>query len=365
MIIKIKNILIKMALQKYILDQKRDPENWAFYKLQEACDWSATRDFSDFTKEREDYIRAPKNIQKLLKGIFGFFLIGDGLISEDIIFFLKEAIEEQNWPLFYYLSMQLKIENTHAETYSRAALTIIPEAEHDEIITMCEKLPCIKTKGEWMQKYIDKSKTKGQRYVACALGEGVFFVSLFAVIFYLRRLNLFKNFIESNEQISKDETIHRNQKAMEAKRSLTEEEHEDCIEMIKNAVEVEKRHADYLLSEPIIGAQSDKDAGMTIENLYVYIEMLADQVAHLCGLKMIFNSKVELPWMEDINLSQKINFYERDKVLSYRKIDPNEKENEDYGEIDFDNLDAIDFRDGEYFLPCKINNMENKINTNA
>jgi ribonucleoside-diphosphate reductase beta chain len=287
-----------MDLTKYVLRTEKDPESWQFYKKQEACDWSAEE--FDFTKEKQDYLQAPDSIKKLLKGIFGFFLIGDGLISEDMIKFLKEEIEAENWPKVYYLSMQLKIENTHAETYSKAALTIIPEEEHPEIVSMCKELPCIQMKGEWIKKHIDSQESKALRYVACAVGEGVFFVSLFAVIFYLRKLNLFKNFIESNEQISKDESIHRDEKAMEAKRSLKPEEHQRAIQIIKDGVEVEKEHAKYLLSHTIMGKQADEDAGLTISNLNTYIEMLADQVALLSGLPIIYDVKAELPWMEDI-----------------------------------------------------------------
>lgn len=322
----------KMDLEKYILHTQKDPENWHFYKRQEACDWSAEE--FDFTKEKNDYEQAPDNIKKLLKGIFGFFLIGDGLISEDVVIFLKEAIQEENWPLVYYLSMQLKVENTHAETYSKAALTIVPEAEHQEMLEMCKKLDCIKAKGEWIKQYVDSSSSPALRYVACAVGEGVFFVSLFAVIFYLRKLNLFKNFIESNEQISKDESIHRDQKAMEAKRLLKIEEHSLARDIIISGVEIEKQHAQYLLSQPILGAQADKDAGLTLANIHGYIEMLADQVAVLCGLDVIYKTSVDLPWMEDINLSQKTNFYERDVVGSYRKFNPQEEAGDDNDLVD-------------------------------
>jgi len=328
----------KMDLNKYILHTQKDPENWHFYKRQEACDWSAEE--FDFTKEKNDYEQAPENIKKLLKGIFGFFLIGDGLISEDVVIFLKEAIEAENWSLVYYLSMQLKVENTHAETYSKAALTIVPEAEHQEMLEMCTKLDCIKAKGEWIKKYVDCNSSSALRYVACAVGEGVFFVSLFAVIFYLRKLNLFKNFIESNEQISKDESIHRDQKAMEAKRLLKLEERSLARDIIISGVEIEKQHAQYLISQPIMGAQADKDAGLTLENIYGYIEMLADQVAVLCGLDIIYKTSVELPWMEDINLSQKTNFYERDVVGSYRKFNPQEEAD--------DNNDLVDPEDEDF-----------------
>lgn len=323
-------------MDKYIIDTKVDPVSWQFYKRQEACDWSS-EEFS-FTKDRADYLRCPDRIKHLLKGIFGFFLIGDGLISEDLIILIKEAIDEKNWPKAMYLSMQLKVENTHAETYSKAALTIVPDEEHDEMINMCKDLDCVRNKGEWIQKYVDSQESKALRNVACACGEGIFFVSQFAIIFYIRKLNMFKDFIESNEQISKDESIHRDEKASEAKRSLKPEEFDRAKEIIMSSVELEKEHARYLLSEPIISKQSDEDASMTITNLENYIENLADQVCQLCGLEKIYNTKIELPWMDDINLAQKTNFYERDVVGSYRKFDPNDALNNQNNDSDDDDF---------------------------
>ena len=322
-------------MDKYIIDTKVDKTSWEFYKRQEACDWSA-EEFS-FTKDRDDYLKCPDRIKHLLKGIFGFFLIGDGLISEDLIVLIREAIEEKNWPKAMYLSMQLKVENTHAETYSKAALTIVPDEEHDEMISMCKDLDCVREKGEWIQKNIDSVESKALRNVACACGEGIFFVSQFAIIFYIRKLNMFKDFIESNEQISKDESIHRDEKASEAKRSLVTDEYDRAKEIIMSAVELEKAHARYLLSEPIISKQSDIDSGMTLTNLENYIENLADQICELCGLPKIYNKKIELPWMDDINLAQKTNFYERDVVGSYRKFDPNSAlaESDDDDDNDF------------------------------
>jgi len=322
-----------MSLRDYVIETDKDPVSWEFYKRQEACDWSA-EEFR-FTKDKDDYLESPPRIKELLKDIFGFFLIGDGLISEDLVILIKEAIEEKNWPKVMFLSMQLKIENTHAETYSKAALTIVPESEHKEMIEMCEKLECVQNKGKWIQEFIDSSESKALRNVACACGEGIFFVGLFSIIFYFKRLNKFKDFIESNEQISKDESIHRDEKASEAKRSLKVSEKDRAKEIILSAVKLEKEHTRHLLREPIISEEVDQEAGMTIENLEGYIEMLADQVSVLCGMDTIFNTKVNLKWMEDINLSQKTNFYERNVVGSYRKFDPQsalENTSEDFGE---------------------------------
>ena len=148
---------------------------------------------------------------------------------------------------------------------------------------------------------------------------------------------MFKNFIESNEQISKDETIHRDEKCMEARRSLKIEEHARAVEIIREGVKIEKMHTKYLLKDSIETEQQDRDSGLYLENLYLYIEMLADQICYLSGLEPIYNSKAVLPWMEDINMSQKTNFYERDVVGSYRGFDPKEalKETED-NNADFD-----------------------------
>ena len=328
---------MSIDLSKYILKTDRDPVSWDFYKRQEAQDWSAA-EFS-FVQDRDDYLKANNRIKELLKGIFGFFLIGDGIISEDLVPMIQEAIDEGNWPKVYYLCMQLKVENTHAETYSKAALTIIPEDEHQHMLDMCKELDCVVKKGEWIATNIDNQKSRGLKNVACALGEGVGFVSLFAVIFYMRKLNMFNDFIESNEQISKDESIHRDEKASEAKRSLKIEEHEQAYFLIREFVEIEKLHANYLLREPIISKQVDEDSGFTVENLHKYIEMLGDQVAVLCGLDLIYESKVTLKWMEDINLSQKTNFYERNVVGSYRKFNTEVSK----GSKELENPDDVDF----------------------
>lgn len=330
-----------MSFRDYIYFPDRDPVSQDFYKRQEACDWSA-EEFK-FTKERDDYISAPLPIRKLFKKIIGFFLIGDGLISEALIKYINKAVKERNWPKVYYLCMQLKIENTHAETYSKAALTIVPEEEHQEIIDMCEEKECLKKKAEWIE-FNCNNTNEGLEQVACAVAEGIFFVSQFAIIFYMRKLNIFKNFIESNEQISKDETLHRDQKCSEAKASLENKifNVDDAIKLIVEGVEIEKVFARDLLNEAIMGEQADKDAGLTIENLDRYIEKLADEICYLIGLPLIYKVDVKLGWMEDINLSVKTNFYERDVVGSYRKFGNSNEEEKDDNDI-FNNPELEDF----------------------
>ena len=89
-------------------------------------------------------------------------------------------------------------------------------------------------------------------------------------------------------------------------------------------MEIEKEHIDYLLQFPILGEQADKDSGFTHENHYLYAEKLANEICFLIGLDLIYpDTDITLPWMEDINMSQKSNFYEREVIVNYRKFDPN------------------------------------------
>jgi ribonucleotide reductase beta subunit family protein with ferritin-like domain len=335
----VKNIDIK----NYILFTDIDAHSWSFYKRQEASDWSAEE--FEFVKEAQEYKESPPNIQNLIDRIITFFLFGDGLIAEGITKQLESAIRAKNWPRFFWLCMKLKIENTHAETYSKAAFTIIPKDKHEQLFYDAQNLRCMKLKSKWMKDAHlvgGYDGSDGLQNVTDAASEGIFFVSQFAIIFYLRKLGMFDNFIESNEQISKDETTHRDKAAEDAKELLIREddpvpwyipeflhhymgyrknEIPQAIKILKEAVEIEKEFIDFLLQDPILGEQSDRDSGMTIENMHRYIEQLADEICMIIEIEPIYNNDViNLKWMEDINMSQKSNFYERMVNGSYRKF---------------------------------------------
>lgn len=355
-------------IKDYILFTERDPHAWKYYKRQEASDWSAEEFKAKFVKDAQEYRDAPSNIQQLLDRIITFFLFGDGLIAEEITTQISKAIRAKNWPLFFWLCMKLKVENTHAETYSLAGFTIIPKEKHEQLFNDAQNLECMQAKSRWMRDAVQYEGSEGLQNVIDAASEGIFFVSQFAIIFYLRKLGKFSNFIESNEQISKDETTHRDKAAEDAQKTLIREDDEipdylswipqpvqdqvtsrlgyrkneipQAIEILKKAVQIEKNFVDYLLQEPILGEQSDRDAGLTIENIYLYIEQLADEICMILEIEPIYDkdgTSMKLKWMEDINMSQKSNFYEREIIGSYRKF------NEDEGEMVFDRPQDVQF----------------------
>ncbi len=355
-------------VKDYILFTDRDPHSWKFYKRQEASDWSAEEFEAKFVKDAQEYKDSPPNIQRLLDRIITFFLFGDGLIAEEITTQIEKAIRTKNWPLFFWLCMKLKIENTHAETYSLAGFTIIPNEKHEQLFNDAQNLECMKAKSKWMRDAVQYEGSEGLQNVIDAASEGIFFVSQFAIIFYLRKMGKFSNFIESNEQISKDETTHRDKAAEDAEKTLVREDDEiptylswipqpfqdqvtkslgyrkneipQVVEILKKAVQIEKNFVDYLLQEPVLGEQSDRDAGLTIKNMHLYIEQLADEICMILEIEPIYNNETTLgglKWMEDINMSQKSNFYEREVIGSYRKF------NKDGGEMVYDRPQDVKF----------------------
>ena len=70
-------------------------------------------------------------------------------------------------------------------------------------------MPCVKKKADWALKWIaDQEATFGERIVAFAAVEGIFFSGSFASIFWLKDRGLMPGLTFSNELISRDEGLH-------------------------------------------------------------------------------------------------------------------------------------------------------------
>ena len=73
-----------------------------------------------------------------------------------------------------------------------------------------ENLPPVKRKADWAMKWInDTESTYGERLVAFAAVEGIFFSGSFAAIFWLKKRGIMPGLTFSNELISRDEVCFR------------------------------------------------------------------------------------------------------------------------------------------------------------
>lgn len=76
----------------------------------------------------------------------------------------------------------------------------------DYLFNAIETMPCVKKKADWALQWIaHETATFGERVVAFAAVEGIFFSGSFAAIFWLKKRGLMPGLTFSNELISRDE----------------------------------------------------------------------------------------------------------------------------------------------------------------
>lgn len=291
-------ILDKPGLVKrYSLFPIQDQEAYEFYKRQEIANWTA--DELDFNQDVPHYESLPPDQLQLIDTILAFFLTGDGMVSQNLLRFLLECETYEQQLMFI---AQLKIESVHAETYGRAAFTLVRSEE--KMRTMLEKAeesPAIKAKAQFMDKWMLSDRPYPERLLAFAAAEGIFFPNLFAAIFWFRSLNLFPNFIRANELIAKDESLHRNFGCFLFKK-FGGCSPEIALEIINDAVAAEDISTECLLPQPIRDLNAD--------DLKKFTRLLADNLLVQCGFKCHWEVVNPFKWMGDISMEQKSNFYE-------------------------------------------------------
>lgn len=133
-------------------------------------------------------------------------------------------------------------ENIHSETYSLLIDTYIKDqAEREYLFDAIDTIPCIKKKADWALEWIsDKNSTFGERLIAFAAVEGIFFSGAFASIFWLKKRGLMPGLTFSNELISRDEGMHTDFACLLFSH-LRKRPHPDTVELIiTQAVKIEQ-----------------------------------------------------------------------------------------------------------------------------
>ena len=288
--------------RRYNLFPIKDWQSYAFYKKQEAAVWTANE--IDYVKDRPDYAKLSDKERHLVDIILAFFAPGDGLVSNNLSmrFILGAATYEEQ----AFFIAQMFIELVHAETYGMLIATIITDKKRqEELFNLVDTVECVKAKAEFMEYYTAEEMPMCDRFAAFAAAEGIFFSVLFMFVFWFRSKGKMQSLVFANEQISKDECLHRDFGAykwrMTSQGDL--EAPNRAIAIILKAVEIERRFIDYILS---FGDVEE----LTIASANQYLETVTDSLFHEMGLPTMYNVTVPFPWMNDISMTQKSNFYE-------------------------------------------------------
>jgi ribonucleoside-diphosphate reductase subunit M2 len=279
------------------------------YKKAEASFWTAEE--MDLSKDIHDWNnRLNANEQHFISHVLAFFAASDGIVNENLVERFSNEVQAAEARCFY--GFQIMMENIHSETYSLLIDTYIKDpARRDYLFGAIDTIPCIKKKADWALRYINDDRASfGERLVAFAAVEGIFFSGSFASVFWLKKRGLMPGLTFSNELISRDEGMHTDFACLLFSH-LRRRPHPKLLEkIIKEAVVIEQEFLTDALPVSLIG--------MNAKLMCQYIEFVADRLLVALGNEKIYNVTNPFDFMDMISLQGKTNFFEK-RVSDYSK----------------------------------------------
>merc|ERR1739838_642671 len=162
---------------------------WRMYKKAQASFWTAEE--VDLEKDMKDWNEKLKDDERyFISHVLAFFAASDGIVNENLVERFMQEVQIAEARCFY--GFQIAIENIHSEMYSLLIEAFIKEpVEKMRLFRAIENFPAIKKKADWALRWISsKNATFGERVVAFAAVEGIFFSGSFAAIFWLKKRGL-------------------------------------------------------------------------------------------------------------------------------------------------------------------------------
>ncbi|QCQ67809.1 ribonucleotide reductase beta subunit [European chub iridovirus] len=308
------SVLLKPNPGRFVLFPIKYNDIWSMYKKAEASFWTVeevdlTKDVCDWTDKLKDEERY------FIAHVLAFFAASDGIVNENLVQRFAQEVQLPEARCFY--GFQIAMENIHSEMYSLLIDTYIKDSvEKNRLFNAIEMLPCIKTKANWALKWIDSpTATFGERLVAFAAVEGIFFSGSFAAIFWLKKRGLMPGLTFSNELISRDEGLHCDFACMLAMKYLSSDDKPSCetiVKIVREAVNIELEFLTSALPVRLIG--------MNCEMMSDYIRFVADRLLLELGCAdKMYHSSNPFDFMENISLEGKTNFFER-RVGEYKRM---------------------------------------------
>jgi ribonucleotide reductase beta subunit family protein with ferritin-like domain len=231
----------------------------------------------------------------------------------------------------------MAMENIHSETYSLLIDTYIQDkTEKTYLLQAIENIPSVAQKAEWALRWIGANNSFAERIVAFACVEGIFFSGSFCAIFWLKKRGLMPGLTFSNELISRDEGMHTDFACLIYKHLMNKLSNETILEIVTNAVEIEKKFVTESLPVELIGMNSSL--------MQQYIQFCADRLLYSLGVPKFYKVENPFEWMEMISLQGKTNFFEK-RVGEYQKAGvKNSATGVEDKNFDFNqNIDDVDF----------------------
>jgi len=300
--------LLKENPNRFVIFPIKYPDIWKMYKKAEASFWTAEE--VDLSKDIADWEGLKEDEQYFISHVLAFFAASDGIVNENLVERFSTEVQVTEARFFY--GFQIAMENVHSEMYSLLIDTYIKDpAERHRLFNAVETLPCVKRKADWALNWIaHETASFGERIVAFASVEGIFFSGSFAAIFWLKKRGLMPGLTFSNELISRDEGLHCDFACLMFKHLLKKPSPERVTHIIREAVTIEQEFLTDALPCAMIG--------MNCTLMRQYIEFVADRLLSELGCDKVYGVENPFDFMEHISLEGKTNFFEK-RVGEYQK----------------------------------------------
>ncbi|CEP62772.1 uncharacterized protein LALA0_S06e03444g [Lachancea lanzarotensis] len=295
--------------RRFVLFPIKYHEIWQAYKRAEASFWTAEE--IDLSKDIHDWNnRMNENERYFLSRVLAFFAASDGIVNENLVENFSAEVQSPEAKCFY--GFQIMMENIHSETYSLLIDTYIKDPKESEFLfNAIETIPQIKEKAQWAIRWIqDEEALFGERLVAFAAVEGVFFSGSFAAIFWLKKKGLMPGLTFSNELICRDEGLHTDFACLLFAHLKNKPNPKIVERIITEAVEIEQRYFRDALPVSLLGMNADL--------MNQYVEFVADRLLVALGNDKFYKVSNPFDFMENISLAGKTNFFEK-RVSDYQK----------------------------------------------
>jgi ribonucleotide reductase beta subunit family protein with ferritin-like domain len=245
--------LLRENENRFVLFPIRYNDIWEMYKKAEASFWTAEE--IDLFADMKDWEALNEDEQHFIKYVLAFFAASDGIVLENLAETFLTEVQLPEARCFY--GFQIAMENIHSETYSLLIDTYIKdENEKNFLFRAVQKVPVIHKKAQWAVKWINRNDSFGERLVAFAAVEGIFFSGSFCSIYWLKKRSLMPGLTYSNELISRDEGLHTDFACLLYSYIKNKLSKERIYEIIEDAVSIEKEFVENSLPVELLGINS-------------------------------------------------------------------------------------------------------------
>ncbi|QRI42954.1 ribonucleotide reductase small subunit [Cheloniid poxvirus 1] len=294
---------------RFVIFPIENKDIWQMYKQAVASFWTVEE--VDLSQDLIDWKNLKSEERRFMSYVLAFFAVSDGIVNENLVERFCQEVQIPEARCFY--GFQIAIENIHSEMYSLLIDTYIDNNDEKmKLFSSIRTMECVRKKSEWALKWINDRVPYGERLVAFASVEGIFFSGSFAAIFWLKKRGLMPGLTFSNELISRDEGLHCDFACLLFNNYLNNKPSQNRVyEIIDSAVSVETEFLTEALSVDLIGINS--------KLMVTYIKFVSDRLLNALGFKKKYHVENPFSFMENISLEGKANFFER-RVSSYQRM---------------------------------------------